>query len=161
MATNLDKLYNQLAADATLLGTLGVNGYAGLLQGGLYTRPLKETGPAATATAFYPGGVRCSAVLVDFGDVPHPQRDAVPHAYVQFVYVYFYAPATASGKADLDDARHRVFVLLDDWWFHTDDGPWAEVKFLNRRGVVESEAFPGAVEDYCRYQITSRYTNAV
>jgi hypothetical protein len=166
MATNVSKLYQLLNADATLVGTLGPNGYSGILQGGLWDRPLKREGAARTEAAFYGESVaamqvRPSAVILDGGDVPHSQRLAVPQAYVQYIYIYFYAPPTSTGKTKMAEAQKRILVLLDNLWFATDDGTMAEVRYINRRGVIESEGFPGVLEDYCRYQIVSRYSNAI
>lgn len=166
METNVAKLYHLLAADTALVGTLGPNGYSGILQGGLWDRPLKREGAARTEAAFYGESVaamqvRPSGVILDGGDLPHNQRLSIPQAYVQYIYVYFYAPPTSTGKTKMAEAQRRIMVLLDDTWFKTDDGPMAEVRYINRRGIVESEGFPGALEDYCRYQIVSRYSNAI
>lgn len=166
MATTVEKIEERLLADSTLLGVLGLDGYAGILQGGLYTRPLKAEGRGSTPTAFYTSAekgrlVRPSAVIVDRGDVPHPQQFAVPTAINEFPLIYFYAPAHDSGKAAINDARERVFDLLNEWSFVTENGPVAFVKYVDRVGILDSEEFIGAVFDYCRYQVTTRLRNAV
>lgn len=165
MASNIDIIYDALIADPILVGTLGVNGYSGILQGGVWTRPLKREGAGQTAEAFYTSEkgrmLRPAAVLLDRGDVEHSQRDAIPTAYDAFPLIYFYAPATATGKTAIRLARKRVFDLLDDWTFVTEYGPIAFVRYVDRVGILDSEEFVGTVYDYCRYQITSRVVSRI
>lgn len=165
MASLVEIIHDRLAADATLVGVLGVNGYSGILQGGVWTRPLKREGAGKTPEAFYVSEkgrmLRPAAVIVDRGEVEHPQRDAIPTAYDSFPLIYFYAPATATGKTAIRLASKRVFDLLDDWTFATENGPIAFVTYVDRVGILDSEEFIGTVYDYCRYRITSRVTNKV
>lgn len=165
MTSNVDLIYQRLATDVVLLGSLGPAGYSGILQGGIYTRPLKAQGRGETLEAFYTTDkgrlLRPSAVIIDRGDSPHPQRDAVPTAYDSFPLIYFYAPAHDTGKTAIRNARERVFDLLHDWTFITENGPLAFVEYVDRVGLLDSEEFIGAVFDYCRYRVTSRLRNAV
>lgn len=172
MASMVDELQARLVADATLVGTLGINGYSGLLNGGVWTRPLRREPPAATEEAFYTASTGGKAmrngvcVIVDRGDQPHRQESAVPGAYTAVPYVYLYAGATAAGKAAIIAARKRIYVLLDHdasdgWTFETDEGPIAFVEYVDRIGIQNSEEFPEAVFDYCRYRVTSRHASLV
>ncbi len=118
MANPIVNVINRLKTDATLVGTLGPTGYSGILQGGVWDRPLRrDPGPGQTVDAFYEAGVRGrmirpSIVVVDRGDAPHPQEEAIYTAYRQDCYVYFYAPATTSGKNSIYAAQGRVKQLL-------------------------------------------------
>ncbi|MDQ3168364.1 MAG: hypothetical protein M3P94_06925 [Chloroflexota bacterium] len=167
MANPIVNVINRLKTDATLVGTLGPTGYSGILQGGVWDRPLRrDPGPGQTVDAFYEAGVRGrmirpSIVVVDRGDAPHPQEEAIYTAYRQDCYVYFYAPATTSGKNSIYAAQGRVKQLLHYWRFQTDDGPWASVDYVGRLGVYDNEEFIGSVMDYSRYQITSRFSDEV
>lgn len=165
MASNVELIYNHLAVDVTLVGVLGVNGYSGILQGGIWTRPLKREGAGKTTEAFYVSDkgrmLRPAAVIVDRGEAEHAQRDAIPTAYESFPLIYFYAPATATGKTAIRLASKRVFDLLDDWSFATENGPIAFVRYVDRVGILDSEEFIGTVYDYCRYQIVSRVVSRV
>lgn len=165
MASNIEQIYTRLTTDAILVGTLDGDGYSGLLQGGVWNRPLKREPPGDTPQAFYPSErgrmLRASAVVIDRGDQPHPQEDAIPSAYVQRIWVYLYAPATRTGKDQVVQARYRVWDLLNDWNFVTERGPVAFVKYSDRVGMFDSEEFPEAVYDLTRYNVTSRNANAV
>ena len=172
MGSLIEELAARLTADATLVGTLGGNGYSGILNGGVWTRPLRREAPGATLEAFYDasfGGKVMRdgvATIVDRGDVPHAQRRAIPSAYESYPTIYLYAGATSTGKATIIAARKRIFELLDHhasdgWTFVTDDGPLAFVEYVDRIGIQNSEEFPEAVFDQCRYRVTSRVASLV
>lgn len=170
--SNIDALRDRLLADATLVGTLGLNGYSGILNGGVWTRPLRREPPGATEDAFYTTAMGGKAirngvcVIVDRGDREHRQFKAIPGAYVAERSIFIYAGATTTGKEVIAAARKRIYELLDHrasdgWTFVTDDGPIAFVEYAERVGVQNSEEFPEAVFDYCRYRITSRMAELV
>jgi hypothetical protein len=166
MASNIDIIATMLTADATLVGALGVDGYVGILRGGVWTRRLKRMSPGNTPHAFNGKSeaaqlIRPAAVLIDRGDVPHRQRPAIPSAYVQTIPIYLYAPATATGKEAIKDARYRIWELLDKYTFVTENGPVAFVEYQERLGILDSEEFPEAVYDTVRYRVTSRLANEV
>jgi hypothetical protein len=174
MTTNLDLIKDRLIADATLLGSLDVTGgnhYSGIAKGGVWTRKLKRLSPGATPQAFADTTddqtliIRPSIVLLDRGDKPHRQRAAIPGAYNQSVWIYFYGPATQAGKDAIASMRQRVYELIDHdasgWTFQTAGGPVAFVQLVDRNGTHDSETFKEAVEDFQRYQVTSRYANLV
>lgn len=167
MAANNVEVANKLAADATLVGVLGVNGYSGILQGGVWTRHIKRAGAGKTSEAFYLSDkgrlVRPCAVIPDGDDNDHPQADAIPAAYEQFVQITLYAPATASGKAAIHAARRRINALIDfklsQWRFTTDDGTLASLDYVGRQSVRDSEEFLGACYSVLRYNLRSRYAD--
>lgn len=164
--SNVNIVYGRLMGDAALVGVLGVNGYSGILTGGCWTRRLKRSKPGWTREAFYDAGqkgqvIRPSAVILDRGDSPHAQRDAIPSAYVQPVPIYLYALATDGGKAALSSARNRIYTLLNGWTFVTANGPVAFVEYVSRQGQLDSEEFTEAVFDVLRFEITSRVANEV
>lgn len=176
MASILDTIFTRLHDDdlsvptefATkpLVGALQAGvGYLGYLQGGIYKRELRREQPAATPDAFYTNAygdaLRPSAVLRDRGDVLHPQSDAIPAAFDQFLSIYFYAPGTETGRQAIHDAHRRTRELLNKWVFWTEYGTVGFVAHVDRFGVSPSEEFLGAIYDYCRYRITSRYANEV
>ena len=165
MASNVEVVAARLREDSILVGGLGVNGWSGILAGGVWTRRLKREPPGQTPEAFYASDkgrlIRPSAVVLDRGDVPHIQRDAIPSAYIQPIPIYLYAPATASGKADIVAARKRVYYMLNGWRFTTEDGPVAFVEYRDRVGILDSEEFVEAVYDTLRYEITSRLGHEV
>lgn len=161
--SNIEIVRTMLMNDAPLVGTLGANGYSGILQGGVWTRALKREPPGNTPEAFYASDkgkmIRPAAVLLDRGDTPHPQRAAVPSAYVQSLPIYLYAPATATGKQAMTDARRRIFEILSDVWITTTDGWRGQVLYMDRIGVTDSEEFPEAVYDLLRYRLVSRISS--
>lgn len=169
MAGNVDAVADLLATDAALVGskitTPQGSYYSGILRGGVWTRPLKRDAPAATVEAFYAGEkgrmIRPSAVVMDLGDILHPQERWIPSAYVQTVPIYIYAPANNDGKEAIARARARIYDVLQDYVFATDAGPRAFVAYNDRTGVRDSEEFPEAVLDVVRYRITSRMRNEV
>lgn len=166
MASNVTYIKDLLLADVILVGTLAMGEYPGILRGGVWERRLKREPPGNTPHAFSGEDeaaklIRPAAVVLDRGDEPHPQRPAIPSAYYQPVPIYLYAPATGTGKAALKDARRRIWELLHDLVFPTEDGPMAFVEYINRQGILDCEEFPEAVQDIVRYRITSRIANEV
>lgn len=165
MASMIDTIKTRLESDAALVGTLGASGYSGVLQGGVWARPLKEKGNGATPEAFYVNQkgnfVRPAAVVLDRGDAEHAQQTWIPTAYSAVPVIYLYAPATHSGRTSIEDARELIFDLLNDWNYQTDNGPIAFLRYMGRFGVSDSEEFVGAIFDYCRYEVISRHRNAV
>lgn len=170
MAENLELVAAYLRTDAELLGTFDApsNSYTGLARGGIWTKKLKREGAKDTAIAFttlQDGAkmIKPAIVLMDRGDNEHRQSDAIPTAYNQYIWVYYYAPAFDSGKEAIKLMRRRVYELLDftmsGWRFETEDGPLARLKLLDRRGRMDSETFKEAVEDYQRFELTSRYAD--
>ena len=170
MAENVEIIADYLRADATLLGTFDAlsNSWSGLARGGIWTRKIKRFGAGNTPQAFTAHDDKASMIkpsisIRDMGDTRHRQEDAIPTAYNQFIWIYFYAPALASGKEAVKDMRRRVYELLDftysGWRFTTEDGTLARLELVDRRGRHDSETFKEAVEDYQRYQITSRYAD--
>lgn len=161
--SNIELIRTTLMDDAALVGTLGASGYGGILQGGVWTRALKREPPGNTPEAFYDSDkgrmIRPSAVLLDRGDTPHRQRAAIPSAYEQTVPIYLYAPATASGKQAMVNARRRIYSLLNDIWMTTENGWPGYLMYIDRLGITDSEEFPEAVYDLLRYRLTSRITN--
>lgn len=166
MASIVETIATRLRTDASLVGALSSGSYAGLLKGGVWTRPLKREAPGDTPEAFrdVPGlgkVIKPSAVVLDRGDAPHPQRPWIPSAFEQTVPVYLYAPATAGGKEAIALARVRIWELLDKYRFTTDNGPVAFVAYVSRVGIFDSEEFPEAVYDTLTYRVTSRIANEV
>lgn len=166
MASNIETIHTTLMADTTLVGVLAAGAYPGILQGGVWTRRLKREPPGQTPYAFSSADeagklIRPSAVIVDRGDVPHRQRAAIPSAYLQLLPIHIYAPATATGKEVIHDARYRIWELLDKLRFVTENGPVAFVEYVDRVGCFDSEDFPEAVYDIVRFRITSRIANEV
>lgn len=165
--SNVTYLKDLLLADDTLVGDLDDDGgYEGTLRGGVWDRRLKREAPGNTPAAF--SGVdeaakliRPAAVLLDRGDDPHPQRPAIPSAYIQQIPIHIYAPATATGKVAIKTARKRIWTLLDGLVFETEDGPMAFVEYVSRQGVLDCEEFPEAVYDVVRFRVTSRLSNGV
>lgn len=168
MATNLAIIYGRLAGDATLLGSLGGAGYSGILQGGIWDKPLKREPPGETIHAFAPDKGRTprpAAVIQDDGDRPHAARDAIYGAYNQFVSISLYAQRSATGKTKIHQARNRIRTLLDHiesgWMFTTEEGPVAFMEYAGRTGVRDSENVIGAVLDVVQFRITSRTGNLI
>jgi hypothetical protein len=163
-------IYDYLRTDAVLVGTQTSppgGSYSGLLTGGLWNRPLKRAGmdgppipgstPAAFGDANEAGRIRYAASLIDNGDTPHFQELSIPTTFQMSLSLYLYAPAHESGKQTLRQVESRVYDLLHNYRFQTDDGPYARVFFASRFGIVDSEEFMGAVADYCRYQVVARH----
>lgn len=154
-------VYNRLRLDSTLVGTLSGGQYSGILKGGVWNRPLKREGAAATPEAFFQSingkGIRPAAVVVDGGMTPHRQREAIAHAYNSFPRVFLYAHAGAGGKSAIESAVSRIYDLLHDYRFVTDEGPYASLLFADRTPVLDSEEFIGAKSTVMRFQVTSRY----
>ena len=169
MAENINIIADYLRSDADLLGSLDGDHYIGYAQGGIWTRRLQRDGDfGLTPEAFYVSDkgrmIRPSIVVLDRGDVPHRQRQAIPSSYIQTVHVYYYAPATESGKAAIVNMRRRVYELIDHeasggWVFASEDGPVVFVNLITRFGRRDSETYPEAVEDYQQYALTSRYAD--
>lgn len=111
---------NRLQTDQFLITTLAL--------GGIYDRPLKSGKDAgATPSAFWikpndPARIvrlRESIVVmgpneVSPGDGPIDVGDPAV-LRVGFLRVYYYVPATAQGKTNLDAMDDRVRVLLNGW----------------------------------------------
>jgi len=168
--TNHEIIAARLEADSILTGSFDVDHYTGIARGGIWTRKLKRNGDGDTPWAFYTSQkgrkIRPSIVVLDDGDSPHPQRDSIPTAYNQVVRIYFYAPATESGKQAIEDMRARVYALIDHeasggWVFTSAEGPVVFPRYIDRLGRRDSEVFIEAVEDYQRFVLTSRYANVV
>lgn len=167
MAENHEIIANYLAADATLLGSLGVNGYSGILQGGIWTRPLKRQGFGATPEAFWLSDkgrlVRPSAVILDGDDRDHPQALSIPTAYNQEIIIYIHVPSTATGKGKAHDARRRIYNLIDfetsGWRFTTADGTLARLRYDGRIGLRDHEELVGSKYLFLRYEVTSRHAD--
>lgn len=167
MASNIETILARLVADSTLLGAPAAEGYAGLAKGGIWDRKIKRNGPGNTPQAFWTADqgrmIRPCISIRDMGEVLHRQESAIPSAYNQFVWIYYYAPALASGKEAIRDMRRRVYELIDftysGWTFASEDGPVVFPRLLDRRGTHDSETFPEAVEDYQRFELTSRYAH--
>ncbi len=161
--SNVEIVRSLLVSDPVLVGTVGPDGYSGMLQGGVWTRALKREPPGNTPEAFYDSDkgkmIRPSAVVLDRGDYIHPQRMAIPSAYQQIIPIYLYAPATATGKQAITDARRRIFSLLNSTWIITADGMHGVLSYEDRIGVMDSEEFPEAVYDTMRFMLVSRMTS--
>jgi hypothetical protein len=168
MAANNIEIANRLAADLVLVGSLGVNGYSGILRGGIWTRFLRRAGAGRTPEAFYLSDkgllVRPAAVILDDDENDHPQESSIPTAYNQLVNIHLYVPSTASGKEAAHAARRRIFALLDFerslWRFTTDDGTLASLKYIDRTGLRDSEEFTATKFTILRYQLRSRHADA-
>lgn len=171
MSSNIDQIYDRLHSDTILTGSyLGSSsGWSGLAKGGVWKQPLKRDNSGATPEAFFIGkngkAIRPSIVVLDRGDRRHPQYLAIPGAYVGSIIIQFYGLAVQSGKDAVAAMRARVYTLLDfdasGWTFQTSDGPRAFLHLAERYGIHDSETFTEAVEDYQRYDLTSRYGNLI
>lgn len=168
MATNQKIIRDRLANDSLLGGTLNGTSWTGLARGGIYDKKIKRSGAGSTPYAFdqTQAGVlviKPCIVVLDRGDGPHVQRNSIPSAYTQSIYVYFYASATSSGRDAIAAMRKRTFDLLDEqasgWIFASEGGPMVFCYYAERLGVRDDEVFPEAVIDYQRYRLTSRYAN--
>ena len=170
MASNQKIIRDRLANDSILGGTLIGTSWNGLARGGIYDKKIKRDGPGDTPNAFDQSAagvlvVKPCIVVLDRGDSPHIQRDSIPSAYQQSIFVYFYASATTDGRAAIAAMRARTFELLDEqasgWIFASEGGPMVFCYAAERFGVRDDEVFPEAVIDYQRYRLTSRYANLV
>jgi len=163
-------LYDYLASDTVLVGTQTsppTGPFSGVLTGGLWRRPIKRssdpTVPSAGSTPGAFGGegaeagrIRYVATLLDEGERTHVQEFAIPTAMLYTFWVMFYAPAHDAGKAAIKNAQERIYDLLYDYRFVTDNGPLARVFYDGNSGIADSEEFIGAVSDFCRYQVVYR-----
>lgn len=160
MPSNIEIIHAFLVADPVLVGTYNPSsGYSGHLKGGIWTRPIKREGAGATPEAFssaHGRPIRTCAALVDSGENAHSQSRLIPTSYLQTIDIWFYTMPTATGKEELRQAQRRIALLLDGWTFDTDDGYVGFVRYISRRGMLDSESFIGAVDDYCRYEVVSR-----
>jgi hypothetical protein len=154
-------IYDRLRLDPVLTGTLTAGQYTGILKGGVWTRPLKREGAAATPEAFYDAAQgkmnRPAAVVVDGGMAVHRQIEAIPHAYVSLPRIVLYAPAGQGGKNAMNTAFSRIYDLLHNYRFLTEENTYASLVFADRTTLLDSEEFIGALSSIMRFQVTSRY----
>jgi hypothetical protein len=144
-----------IVARLTNDGTL----YPGLVPGGVYDRPLKVGKDAgATPAAFWikPGDaarivrLRESIVVMGPNEVDPPDGPArvegEPVLRNGFVRLFYYVPATASGKANLDAIDARVRTLLAGWQAALDGGYPATISVLELSDAIDTEEpLPGAL----------------
>jgi hypothetical protein len=158
-------IYDRLRADATLVGSFVGGAYTGILQGGVWDIPLKRDGPRNTEAAFYLTQkgrmIRPTAVVLDDGDEPHGQADAVPTAYEGTVTVQLFCPPTAGGKAAMWSATDRIITLLyggGGYRWLIAPSLWAIVDGdqPSRDGQHDSETIVGAKEDRLFVTVRSR-----
>jgi hypothetical protein len=148
-----------------LLGTYNAidDIYEGIAQGGIYTKPLKLPDPldnrGATPTAFSASSGRIRpAIVVRLVSIPnHFQYRAIPKAVVPSVAVWFYGASHDTGTETMEEMRRRVELLLTNYIFETDQGPWAHVEHDFTWGIKENHAeFDGSMVDFARYAIITR-----
>jgi hypothetical protein len=140
-------ILSRLLGDAVL--------FPGLVPGGIYDRPLRAgKGQGATPDAFYiaPGDLagvirlRESIVILGPDEVDPPDGPMATNepAVLRngFLRLFYYVPATATGKTALDAIDKRVRQLLEGWQTQVGDGPLT-VTVLGMTEPLESEEFAG------------------
>lgn len=146
--------------------------YPALVPGGIYDRPLKAgQGQGATPGAFYvaPGDaarlIRVRESMVVLG----PNETMPVDGFVNtedvegvtgFLRLFFYVPATSTGKQALDAINARVRQLLHGWQTQLSVGYPLTVQVLrDLTEPLESEEFPGTL--VCQRRIVGEYLRAV
>jgi hypothetical protein len=157
------RIVERLTADGTL--------YPSLVPGGIYDRPIKAgQGQGSTPAAFYitPGDpariVRLHPSIVILGpnevDPPSgPVDDAVTVLRNGFLRLFYYVPATATGKTLLDQIDARVRWLLHGWQPTLDVGYPLTLTALELSEPLDSDEFPGNLVCYRRF--VGEYLRAV
>lgn len=151
-----------------LVGTLSGGSepaYSGILEGGLWDKPIKQAGDGVTEYAFYQTSrghqIRPCGYVRAPSRLRHRQASAIPGAYLGNATVYLYADRSATGKKRLELACRRIRQLTEGWSFVSSEGPVVFVSFVDAVEPYDTEEFPGAIATYCRLELTGRYANEV
>jgi hypothetical protein len=155
-------ILNRLQGDATL--------YPGLVPGGIWDRPIRAgQGQGSTPAAFWikpddPARIvrlRESIVILGPNEVDPPSGPIAPNEPVVlrngFLRLFYYVPATATGKTALDAIDRRVRQLLEGWQAQLSDGPLT-VNILEMSEPLDSDEFPGNL--VCYRRIVGEYLRA-
>jgi hypothetical protein len=155
-------IVTRLATDAAL--------YPALVPGGVYDRPLKQgQGQGTTPDAFWikpsdPARIvrlRESIVVLGPNEVDPPSGPVAPNEPVVlrngFLRIFYYVPATATGKTALDAIDRRVRQLLEGWQAQLGDGPLT-VNILEMTEPLEDEQFEGSL--VCYRRVVGEYLRA-
>lgn len=135
---------------------------AALAPGGVYDRVPKRTQPGATPAAFLPlpgkEVPRLRETITLFGPnevLPGdgPVQTGVVVLRLGFLRLYYYVPATASGKVAIDAIDTRVRQLLHDWQLDLAYGATATFAELDSSDLAESDHFPGSKQMIRRYSV--------
>lgn len=137
--------------------------YPTLVPGGVYDRPLKTgTGQGATPAAFWinpsdPARIvrlRESIVVLGPNEVSPPNGPVGVEDLFSlngFLRLFYYVPATATGKAALDQIDMRVWQLLEGWQTSlTGLGTTLTVKMVDMTEPLEDQQFEGSLACYRR-----------
>lgn len=136
--------------------------YPSLVPGGIYDRPLKDAaGEGGTPAAFYvkpgdPAKIRRLQPSIYLDDPnENPGIGGPRQNKVAFVRAYIHVPATADGKAALLAIDARILWLYSpkNWQPVTEWATPAIITALERTPALESEAFPGSLVCFRRFQI--------
>lgn len=143
----------------------------GLVPGGIYDRPLKAgSGQGATPAAFWidPSDparivrVRESIVVLGPNEVDPTSGPVVANepAVLRngFLRLFYYVPATATGKANLDAIDARVWAALSNWQVNLDTGYTLTTELLEMSEPLESDEFPGTL--VCYRRVVGEYLRA-
>jgi hypothetical protein len=155
-------IVNRLSDDTAL--------YPALVPGGIYDRPLKAgTGQGATPAAFWinpldPARIvrlRESIVVLGPNEVDPVSGPIAPNEPVVlrngFLRLFYYVPATAAGKTNLDAIDRRVRQLLESWQAQLSEGPLT-VGVLEMTEPLEDEQFEGSL--VCYRRVVGEYLRA-
>lgn len=135
--------------------------WTGILQGGLYDRPIRRETLAATPDAFWTTergqNIRAS------GYVRAPGRTRSEFgfgAYTGTCRVYLFSTRSRDGRDRLEAACLRIRELIDGWTF-LDGGKRVFAEFAEFVEPYDSEEFVGAVATYCRIALVGRHGNEI
>ena len=144
--------------------------YPTLVPGGIYDRPLKEgKDQGATPAVWYvdpadPARIkrlRNSIVVLGPNEVDPPDGLVSTTDEVLrngFVRLFYYVPATATGKEALDQIDARVWADLAGWQVPLSNGYTLTTTMLELSEPLDSDEFPGAL--VCYRRVVGEYLRA-
>jgi hypothetical protein len=144
--------------------------YPTLVPGGIYDRPIKAgTGQGATPSAFWinpldPARIvrlRESIVVLGPNEVDPVSGPTAPNDPVVlrngFLRLFYYVPATATGKTNLDAIDRRVRQLLEGWQVQLSEGPMT-TNLVEMTEPLEDQQFEGSL--VCYRRVVGEYLRA-
>lgn len=136
--------------------------WSGILQGGLYDRPIRRETQAATPDAFYQTergqNIRAS------GWVRAPSRSKHAFgfgAYEGICRVYLFSTRSRDGRDRIEQGSIRIRELIEGWSFVSAEGRKVSTEYDDFVEPYDSEEFFASVATYCRIRIRGSYGNEI
>jgi hypothetical protein len=159
MTITAEQIKSRLTGDGTLMG---------LVDGGVFTRPLRRAGPNRTLEAFESttGNLLSTVVVLPRLAIRPGEADTIPGLFVQRVEIHVFGQDNDPARVNIDQIHARIRTLLDQimsggWAFDMDYGTKAHMQWTESSGIIQSEEFPGSILEISAFQLRGRHAEGL